>query len=203
MDKTYELFEKLKKEKGVSNYQVAKDTGIAQTTLSDWKNGRIRCSMNVASRLSEYFNVPLELFTEKGINLPEPTTSRSSWIPVVGRVAAGIPAEMVEDILGYEEIDDSVGEAFALRINGDSMAPSLLRGDIVIVKKQEDVESGEVAIVAVDGEDATCKRIVKSSEGVMLVSINPEYPPMFYSNDEIINKPITILGKVIELRRSF
>lgn len=203
MDKTYELFEKLKKDRGVSNYQVAKDTGIAQTTLSDWKNGRIKCSMNVALKLSEYFGVPLELFTEKGPSLPEPTTDRSHWVPVLGRVAAGIPAEMVEDILGYEEIDDSIGEAFALRINGDSMAPSLMKGDVVIVKRQEDVESGDVAIVAVNGEDATCKRIVKSNDGVMLVPINPEYPPIFYSNDEILSAPITILGKVVELRRSF
>ena len=79
---------------------------------------------------------------------------------------------MVEDVLGYEEIDDSIGEAFALRINGDSMAPSLMKGDVVIVKRQEDVESGDVAIVAVNGCDATCKRIVKSSDGVMLVPIN-------------------------------
>lgn len=202
MDKTYELFEMLKKERGVSNYQVAKDTGIAQTTLSDWKNGRIKVSMKVASRLSEYFGVPLELFTEKGINAPESSTDHSHWVPVLGRVAAGIPAEMIEDVLGYKEIDDAIGEAFALRINGDSMAPTLMKGDIVIVKKQEDVESGDVAIVAVNGEDATCKRIIKSSDGVMLVPINPEYPPIHYSNDEIINTPITILGKVIELRRS-
>lgn len=190
-------------EKGWKQTELGEKLGITGAGISSWETGRTEPNMGQIERLAEIFGVTKTEFLGLAPNYPLASTDHTHWVPVLGRVAAGIPAEMVEDVLGYEEIDDSIGEAFALRINGDSMAPSLMKGDVVIVKRQEDVESGDVAIVAVNGCDATCKKIVKSSDGVMLVPINPEYPPTFYSNDEILSAPITILGKVVELRRSF
>lgn len=130
----------------------------------------------------------------------KPSTNHTHWIPVLGRVAAGIPAEMIEDVIDYEEIDDSVGEAFALVIAGDSMEPKLSRGDVVIVRRQEDVESGEIAVVTVNGDDATCKRVIKRDDGILLVSLNPAYDPQFYSCEDIRTLPVTVLGRVVEAR---
>ena len=80
------------------------------------------------------------------------------------------------------------------------MSPRFLRGDVVIVKRQEDVESGEIAIVCVNGEDATCKKVLKHDNGISLVSLNPLYEPRFFTEEEINSMPISILGKVVELR---
>lgn len=128
-------------------------------------------------------------------------------IPVLGRVAAGIPIEAIEDIDEWEEIPESLaktGEYFALRIKGESMSPKLQPGDIVIVKKQNDVDTGDTAIVLVNGNDATVKQIKKTETGIMLVGLNLEvYQPHFYSNREIEELPVKIIGKVIESRHTW
>lgn len=127
-------------------------------------------------------------------------------IPILGRVVAGIPLEAITDIEGYEEITPkmaSLGEYFALKIKGHSMEPQILDNDVVICKCQSDVESGDIAIILVNGDEATCKQIKKSPEGVTLIGFNPlVYPPHFYSNKEIEELPVNVIGKVVELRRS-
>lgn len=128
-------------------------------------------------------------------------------IPVLGRVAAGIPVEAITDIEGWEEIPPKMaagGEYFALRIKGASMEPKLLEGDIVIVRKQNDVDNGDTAIVLVNGEEATVKQIKKTDTGIILVGLNVEvYQPHFYTNEEIEELPIQIIGKVVESRHAW
>ena len=83
------------------------------------------------------------------------------------------------------------------------MEPRIKDGDVVIVQKQDDCDSGDVAVVLVNGDEATVKRIKKEPEGIMLIPNNPSYEPKFYSNAEIENLPVKILGKVVELRAKF
>lgn len=81
-------------------------------------------------------------------------------IPVLGNVAAGIPIEAIEDVIDYEEISEELahtGDFFALKIEGDSMEPRICNGDVVIVRKQNYAESGDLVIVLVNGDSATCK----------------------------------------------
>jgi repressor LexA len=127
-------------------------------------------------------------------------------VPVLGYVRAGIPIEAVEDILDYEEISSDLantGEFFALRIKGDSMEPKISEGDVVIVRKQEKVENGELAVVLVNGNDATVKRFYMNESGVTLISSNPSYPPFIYSKSEVEELPVRVIGKVVELRAKF
>lgn len=127
-------------------------------------------------------------------------------IPVYGRVAAGIPLEAITDIEDYEEIPAAMaaqGDYLALTIRGDSMEPRIKDGDVVIVRKQEDVADGEIGVVLVNGEDAVCKKIKKTPEGVMLISNNPKYDPLYFTAAEVISLPVTVLGKVVELRAKF
>lgn len=131
---------------------------------------------------------------------------RGITINVLGRVAAGIPIEAVEDIIDTEEISESLastGEFFGLLIDGDSMEPDIHKGDIVIVRQQNDAESGEIVIAMVNGGDATCKRLIKYAEGISLVSLNNNYAPMFFSNKDVAEKPVRIIGKVVESRRKW
>ena len=123
-------------------------------------------------------------------------------IPVFGRIAAGKPLEMVEDIIGEVDISylPAGGEYFALQAEGHSMEPAIKNGDIVICRKQDDVENGEIAVVAVNGDDATCKRVYKYRDSIQLMAINSEYEPIMIQNGE---KPVRILGKVMESRHKY
>ena len=137
----------------------------------------------------------------------EPTPKRKGiTIPVLGHVAAGIPIEMIEDVIDTEEIPEDMakhGEYFAFKIKGDSMTPSINNSDVVIVRQQEDAENGDIVIVTVNGNDAVCKRLKKYSDGISLISLNPSYEPMYFNTSEIHDTHVKIIGKVIELRRKF
>lgn len=124
-------------------------------------------------------------------------------VPVLGRVAAGIPISAIEDIIDYEEISEKMahtGTFFALKIKGNSMEPKIENGSIVIVRQEEDVESGSIVIALVNGDDAVCKKLIKSKNGLSLVSLNPAYDPMIFTNSEVDSLPVKIIGKVVEIR---
>lgn len=129
----------------------------------------------------------------------------SSRIPVLGRIPAGVPIEMIQDIIDWEDISEDMlkggKEYFALKVNGDSMYPEYLNGDIIIVLKQNDCENGQDCVVAVNGDDATFKRVYKLNGGITLQPLNNSYLPVFYSNEDILNKPVKILGTVKQIRR--
>lgn len=184
--------------------ELAKRIGVHESSINKYEKGLVDIPLSKISELARVLKVTeayLMGWEEKSEQPPQ-----GLQIPVLGTVAAGIPISAVEDILDYEEVPqswESQGEFFALKIKGDSMEPRMESGDVVIVKQQSDANSGDTVIVLVNGDDATCKRLQKTDNGIMLVSTNPKYPPMFYSNEEISTKPVVILGKVVELRSKF
>ena len=106
-------------------------------------------------------------------------------VPVLGNVAAGIPIEAIENVIDYEEISEELahtGDFFALKIKGDSMEPRICNGDVVIVRKQNYAESGDLVIVLVNGDSATCKKLAKYPSGIGLIPFNQAYEPLFYSS---------------------
>ena len=154
------------------------------------------------SRLAELFGVSVDYLLGK-TDVPSSSYIR---VPVLGRVAAGIPIDAIEDVIDWEDISTAAagdGEYFGLQIKGHSMEPKISDGDVVIVRRQPDVDSGDIAVVLVNGDDATVKRIKKSPQGVTLIPSNPAYDPMYYTNAEIESLPVQILGRVVELRAKF
>ena len=155
--------------------------------------------------LANYFGIEKSDLIENKSQEESPTRhAKGIRIPVLGRVAAGIPIEAVTDVDDWEEIPESMaktGEYFALRITGNSMEPRMLNGDVVIVKRQSDVDSGDVAVVLVNGNDATVKQITKSETGLTLIGWNlAAYTPRTYNKEECRELPVSILGKVVEIR---
>lgn len=127
-------------------------------------------------------------------------------IPVFAAVPAGIPLEAVEDIVDWEEISPDMakqGDFFALRVKGDSMEPKISNGDVVIIRRQDAVDNGDLAVILINGNDATLKRFYASENGIKLVSSNPKYDPFFYTPVEVDSLPVRVLGKVVELRAKF
>ena len=137
---------------------------------------------------------------------PRPDREEGVKIPVLGEVAAGLPIEAVENIVDWENITSQMargGDYFGLVIKGRSMEPRMVAGDVVIVRKQETCENGQLAIVAVNGDRATCKKVMLENDGLRLVSINPLFPDQVYSKAAVEQLPIRILGVVVELRAKF
>ena len=172
---------------------------IPMPTFSDWINAKTYPRIDKIELMANYFGIEKsDLVEDKGTRFKKGVT-----INVLGRVAAGIPIEAVEEVIDTEKITEEMasrGEFFGLQIHGQSMEPRMVEGDVVIVMKQDTAETGDIVIATVNGTDATCKRLKKYRDGIELIPINPSYSPMFYSNEEIENKPVRILGKVVELR---
>lgn len=129
-------------------------------------------------------------------------------IPVLGEVPCGIPIEAIEivDAYGWEEIPEQLartGTFFGLKVKGDSMTPRIQPNDVLIVKQQPDAESGDVVVARIGAEEATCKKLLKNGSGIVLQSFNPVYEPMYFSNEDILTKPVKIIGKVVENRQKF
>jgi len=203
-----DILKKLREQSGVSQKKLAEEIHVSQQTVGSWEVNRTTPNPDLMNRVADYFNVSLDylLGRETTNSSKEKIRRIGVKIPVLGYVPAGIPFEAVEDVLDYEEISPEMarnGEHFALKIKGDSMIPDIKNGDIVIVRVQPDIESGETAIVKVNGDDATCKRVVKHKTGISIVANNPNYEPVFFTNKEIEELPVTVIGKVVELRRSF
>lgn len=141
----------------------------------------------------------------KIIDEDQPLTINSNVVKVLGSIPAGIPLEMIEDVVDSEEISPEMlkgeKEFFGLKIRGDSMSPEYLDGDTIIVEKCEDCNSGDDCVVAVNGQDATFKRVIKNEAGIILQPLNASYSPVVFSFADIKNKPVRILGVVRELRR--
>lgn len=191
----------LRKEKNITASQLAKHINVADSTMSLYENGKREPPFEILKNIADFFNVSIDYL----LGADTSASKHGVKIPVYGSVAAGIPIEAITDIEDYEEIPEELattGKFAALRIHGDSMSPMMIEGDIVIVRVQDTIENGETGIVFINGDEATCKKIKKTPEGVLLISVNPAFEPMFYTNDEIQTLPIRIFGKVIELRRS-
>lgn len=198
--KQMQHLKELRKAHKINQQALASYMGVARSTISMWESGASQPDNAALQRLAAYFHVSIDYllgFLEEG---------RGVKVPVLGNVAAGIPIEVVENIIDYEEISTDLaatGEFFALQIHGTSMEPRIMDGDVVIVRKQPEVENGQIAIVLVNGYDATCKRLMREKDGIRLVSFNPNFPPMHYSSEEVANLPIRVLGRVVELRGKF
>ncbi|MEG1104902.1 MAG: LexA family transcriptional regulator [Oscillospiraceae bacterium] len=125
-------------------------------------------------------------------------------IPILGEVRAGVPVEAVQDILGEVEIPRAwarSGEFFALKVKGDSMAPRMHEGDVVIVRKCPCPQSGDVVVAMVGDGNATIKKYMQHPGGISLEPYNRvSYEPMYFQNEEIASLPVTILGIAEELR---
>ena len=198
-----ELVKKLTEEQNMSMSELGRRVGIAKSAISRYFKGTREFPLNkIGDFASALHTTPDYLL---GMEY-QPPKSQGLKIPVLGTVAAGIPISAVEDILDYEEVPQSwenQGEFFGLRIKGDSMKPDINDGDTVIVRQQSTANNGDVVIALVNGDDATCKKFEKLDNGIMLISNNSEYSPMYFSNEEVTTKPVVIIGRVVELRRKF
>lgn len=193
-------------ELGLTQEDLAEKMGYkSKTSINKIENGTNDVSQTKVAQFAKVLDCTISYLMGLTDSTPR-VSSTGAAIPVLGTVIAGIPIEAVEHIIDYEEISQEMartGDFFGLRIKGDSMEPRIQEGDVVIVRKQSDVDDGDLAIVLVNGHEATCKRIKRYSDVLMLISTNPKYEPMVYTADQVRDLPVQIIGKVVENRQKY
>lgn len=217
----YRNIKRIREEKGMSQDELARLVGFkSRSSINKIEMGVNDITQSKLIAIANALHVsPGELMgedkevatpTDLSSRLPNmvPIDARTFRVPIVGRVAAGRPIVVDEEIIGYEYIDNKYSkdghEYFGLRIVGKSMEPTIMDGDIVIVRRQNYVENGEIAIVLIDGEEATAKEVKESADGITLIGHNTSvYTPHFYSAQEVKNLPVQIIGRVVQSIRKF
>lgn len=203
------ILKSLRISKDLTQDELSKQLKISRSAIGMYESGARQPDFETMELIADFFNVDIDYLLGRSVKttyIPSSPLRNSVTINVLGSVAAGIPIDAIEDIIDTEEITEELaktGEFFGLRIKGDSMSPDICNGDIVIVRQQNDAESGEIVIVTINGDEATCKRLRKYKDGIELISNNPGYSPIEFSNKEIVEKPVRVIGKVVELRRKF
>ena len=186
--------------RGKSQKDLCDNLGFSPASVSSWVNGtRIPKEGNIVL-MAAYLGCSVD---DIALDPKEAHRKRSFSIPVYARVGAGPPLEASEEIIDREEISErmaSLGSFYGLRIDGDSMEPRIVRGDVVIVRKQDTADDGDIVIAIVNQNDAVCKRLKKYKGGIALVSNNPMYEPMYFTITDTQDIPVRIIGKVVELR---
>lgn len=186
--------------RGKTQNDLINDLGYISSKVSNWCTGKSYPRMDAVQNLADYLHIyKTDLIEEAKLN-------NNNRIPIFSKIPAGIPIELIEDVVDYEELDPKMftgdKEYFGVKVFGDSMYPEYRDGDVLIVQKASDCESGQDCIVMINGNDGTFKRIKKTSEGIILQPLNPNYEIKFYSNSEIENLPVRIIGIVKEIRRT-
>lgn len=179
----------LRKIAGWTQEEVAKKLGVSKQTYSHYENEKRKPSLDTIRDLANVYQVNIdEIFADQENEYFTP-------LPIVGTISCGDGIYALEDIEGYEDIPNSWikgAEHFLLRAKGDSMINARIEdGDLLLIRKQETFENGEIMAVIVNNE-AVLKRIYKSDDMLILQSENPKYPPKFISD----KSDIRIIGKL-------
>ena len=207
------FFKALRKEKKLSQAQIAEMLGVTQAAVSKWEANNIPPGLVNSQKLAEILGVTVdELLKGEKIKpikeveyIPSDRTKRFIRVPVLGRIPAGIPIEAIEDVEDWEDfpISDTVQgrQYFGLKIRGDSMEPDYRDGDTIIIQQQDTCNSGDDCAVMINGDDVTFKRVRLHEHGLTLQPLNSKYEPRYFTAQEVGNMPVRILGVVVEIRR--
>lgn len=195
----------LREQHGLSQHELGEIAGVTDKAVSTWELGLKTPRMGAIEKLSQHFNIPKSRIIDdsipKGMERYNPVMYK---IPILGKIAAGLPTFADENIEDYTYTEHNGGaEYFALRVKGDSMnALSIKNGSIIIVRQQPQVENGEVAVVRVNDDSATVKCFKQEGRMVYLIprSYDPKYEVQIY---DLKRDRIEIIGKVVECKIEF
>ena len=195
-----ERLKELRKMRRFSQHALAERLGISQQAVGKWETGKSTPDPATLREIADIFEVSVDLLL--GRELIPPASAGAAGevlLPILGTVRAGYGALAFQEYRGTEPASvHNPEEYFYLVVSGDSMAPRISSGDLALVHRQPDVESGELAVVLVDGEEGTLKRVVKRDGAVILQPFNQSYQPQIFMGEEL--SQLTIVGKVVETK---
>ena len=197
----------LRERTGFSQAKLAQELGMSQATIAGYESGTRTAPHNQLQQLADYFHVSVDYIL--GRDLPKNALPIGEFvkIPVLGSVVAGMGGSLQEDFIGYEIADKAdinghlASEYFYLNVKGDSMSPQILEGDLVLVHKRKSVDSGKVAVVSIDNEEAVIKKVTYGKNYIELFSFNPYYPVRRFESADVLR--VQVIGLVKTQRRKW
>ncbi len=184
---------------------LAKKLGISTSAVGMYEQNRREPDLSTLKKIASCFDVTLDSLMDYQTNAPEikSTTEEMPLLPVVGRVCAGNGILAAENIIDYEPCEKKYAdtEHFWLKVSGDSMSPRIDDGDLLLIRKQTSVDSGDVGVFVVDGQEGVVKKVIYDADNIELISFNPYYPPMKFSGKDVLR--VRVSGKVIESKRKW
>ena len=169
----------LRVSRGLTQDDLARELNLVKSSISMYENGKRKPSFEVLEAIADYFNVNMDtLYSSAPVFVPS-----LKRVPMLGYAAAGQPLENLDgQDTYYVETDSRYAVDFCITVRGDSMINAGINdGDIVFVKAQPEVPNGKIACIEIDNERVCIKRFYKTDTGVMLVSENPKYAPLQFS----------------------
>ena len=205
----YDRIKELCAEKKVRIKDVEMVNGLSNGSISKWKVSQPRHD-NLA-KVAEYFDVSVEYLigtTDERQNAKTPQIDLyplgdGVQLPILGVVRAGIGGVVQQEQLGTEFATKKAmhgyptDSLFYLFVKGGSMYPRIAEGDLALVHKQTSVDSGSLAVVVVDEEEAVCKKVYYGNDWIELMSINPAFEPRKFVGADV--QRVTVIGKVISV----
>lgn len=209
--------------RNIKPVELHEKTGLSESLISKYLSGNAIARQRKIDLIAETldinpvwllgYDVPMERTSDKiseqlkNIGAMYISNTNLVKIPILGTVKAGYDYMAQENWTGYVDAEKDIikdgCEYFALKIIGDSMSPVLLEDDIVIIKKQDDFENGDIVVAIINGDEATIKKGKKSEAGILFQPLNNAYEPLIFTYDEMKSIPVTIVGIVKQLKREF
>lgn len=195
----------IRKKRGYSQEQAARDLGVSINTYRNWEQLKNSPKADTLRKIADYLSVPIDdLVLADSQSAAPDQSARMSYIPIYGRIAAGIPLDM-DGMDGRAPIPYEVmrkhPHAFLLKVDGESMSNVLPNGCFALVDpdRKTDIINGNAYAVCVNGYAATIKRVVKLANGFELApdSKDPTYKPMIYDYGVEGTETITVIGEVV------
>lgn len=196
----------LLKKSGKSQKDLCDFLGLNQQAFTGWKSGNTTSYKKYLPQIASFFSVSVDSLVgdadiEKAFNpIPIGTQGRR---PIIGSLSAGLGTFAEEEILGWETVDEQYNndEYFYFRVDGDSMSPLINDGDLLLIKRQDSVDSGDIGAFLVDGEEGFVKRVKYDTNYITLISLNPAYEPIVFMGEDVLR--VRVVGKLVEMKRKF
>ena len=194
--------------KGMLQKDVANYLGITPPAYNHYESGRNEPDLQTLQKIADLFGVTTDDLTGRTKNEEfEEFAGKRILIPILNRVLLDLNGNIIKDIKNYTDIDENLSEKFpkcyAYLQSGNSMAPEINDGDMVIFRPCSAVRSGSVAVVCINGDEGTIKRVDVTDSGLTLTPANPIYKPMTFTADQVKELPIKIVGQVVQVRRNY
>jgi repressor LexA len=197
----------LREKKGMTQLELAEKLGYkSKSSVAHIENGRDipRAMVVTLAEILETTPAYLMGWEDTTPNAEILSAGENIYkIPVFSSVSAGFGAYACSDVIDYLHLyianPADVPEMLCIKVTGDSMYPKIEDGDIIVVRKQDSVDSGSIAVVLVDGEEGFVKKVIYDNEVIELHSINPEYAPKIFKGAEVLRvRVVGIVKQVIK-----
>ena len=202
----------LRKLNNISQKELATKLFVTPQAVSKWERGESTPNPDALVKMADIFSVTVDqlLGSQSALQHDRMETDNNfipyrptGTVPVLGRIAAGVPISAIEEVEGYEPVTVSDPEnCYYLRVEGDSMiGAGIQSGDLVLIRQQPTADSGQIVACKVNGDEATLKRFRQQDETVLLMPENPNYEPIVVPAKDFDTGYAQIFGVAIEVKR--